>query len=197
MSQMIENPILRGFNPDPNILRVVDDYYIVTSTFEWFPGYQIHHSRDLVHWRLASRPLQRRSQLDLAGVPDSCGVWAPCLSHHDGVFYLLYTNVRSFDGPFLDTPSYVVTATDVLGEWSEPSFLNASGFDVSFFHDDDGRTWLTNMVVDHRGERFFGGIVLQEYDRERQRLVGEIHDIVSGTELGRTEGPHLYKRGGG
>ena len=66
----IKNPILRGFNPDPSILRVGDDYYIVTSTFEWFPGYQIHHSRDLRHWKLASRPLNRVSQLDMAGVPE-------------------------------------------------------------------------------------------------------------------------------
>lgn len=193
---MVENPILRGFNPDPNILRVGEDYYIVTSTFEWFPGYQIHHSRDLVHWQLVSRPLNRVSQLNMAGTPDSCGVWAPCLSHRDGVFYLLYTNVRSFDGPFIDTPNYLVTASDVLGPWSEPIFLNASGFDVSFFHDDDGRTWLTNMVVDHRGEALFGGIVLQEYDREQQKLVGGIHYIFRGTELGGTEGPHIYKRDG-
>ena len=191
----IENPILRGFNPDPNIVRVDDLYYIVTSTFEWFPGYQIHESRDLRHWRLIHRPLDRVSQLDMHGVPDSCGVWAPCLSHHEGVFYLLYSNVRSFDGPFKDTPNYLVTATDVRGPWSEPIFLNASGFDGSFFHDEDGRTWMSNMVVDHRGDRFFGGIVLQEYDRRAQRLVGEIHHIFDGTVLGRTEGPHLYKRG--
>ena len=80
------NPILRGFNPDPSIVRVGDDYYIATSTFEWFPGVQIHHSRDLVHWRLVARPLTRASQLDMRGDPDSCGVWAPCLTHADGCF---------------------------------------------------------------------------------------------------------------
>ena len=78
------NPILRGFNPDPSIVRVGDDYYIATSTFEWFPGVQIHHSRDLAHWRLVARPLNRASQLDMRGDPDSCGVWAPCLTHADG-----------------------------------------------------------------------------------------------------------------
>ena len=77
---VIRNPILRGFNPDPSIVRVGDDYYIATSTFEWFPGVQIHHSRDLVHWRLLTRPLTRASQLDMRGDPDSCGVWAPCLT---------------------------------------------------------------------------------------------------------------------
>lgn len=192
----IKNPILRGFNPDPNILRVGDDYYIVTSTFEWFPGYQIHHSRDLRHWKLVARPLNRVSQLDLLGVPDSCGVWAPCLTYSEGTFYLLFTNVRSFDGPWKDMPNFLVTSDDILGDWSDPIYLNASGFDASFFHDEDGRTWLTNMIMDHRNNTFFGGIVLQEYDKVQQKLVGEIHHIFPGTEFGRTEGPHIYKRNG-
>ena len=194
----IENPILRGFNPDPNILRVGADYYIVTSTFEWFPGYQIHHSHDLRHWKLVARPLNRVSQLDMAGVPDSGGVWAPCLTYNDGIFYLLYTNVRSFDGhwAFKDTPNYLVTTDDILGDWSDPIYLNSSGFDSSLFHDDDGRTWLVNMIMDHRQSRYFGGIVLQEYDKVKKKLVGDIHHIFEGTELGRTEGPHIYKLNG-
>ena len=92
----IRNPILPGFNPDPSIVRVGDDYYIATSTFEWFPGVQIHHSRDLVHWRLLTRPLNRASQLNMLGDPDSCGVWAPCLSYADGLFWLIYTDVKRF-----------------------------------------------------------------------------------------------------
>lgn len=194
----IQNPILRGFNPDPNIVRVGDDYYIVTSTFEWFPGYQIHHSRDLRHWKLITRPLKRVSQLDMLGTPDSCGVWAPCMSYKDGVFYLMFTNVRSFDGHWAmkDTPNYLVTTDDIMGDWSEPVFLNASGFDASLFHDDDGRSWLVNMLMDHRKNRFFGGVVLQEFDRDRKKLVGDIHYIFPGTDLGRTEGPHLYKHNG-
>lgn len=85
---MIENPVLRGFNPDPSFLRVGSDYYIATSTFEWYPGVQIHRSSDLVNWTLVSRPLRRASQLDMRGDPDSCGVWAPCLSFADGKFWL-------------------------------------------------------------------------------------------------------------
>lgn len=81
---LVTNPILPGFNPDPSILRVVDDYYIATSTFEWYPGVQIHHSPDLANWTLLRRPLNRKSQLDMRGNPDSCGVWAPCLSHDGG-----------------------------------------------------------------------------------------------------------------
>ena len=96
MTARIRNPILPGFNPDPSIVRVGDDYYIATSTFEWFPGVQIHHSRDLVHWRLLTRPLTRASQLNMLGDPDSCGVWAPCLTHADGLFYLIYTDVKRY-----------------------------------------------------------------------------------------------------
>ena len=92
----ITNPILPGFNPDPSILRVGEDYYIATSTFEWFPGVQIHHSRDLVNWRLLTRPLRRPSQLNMLGDPDSCGVWAPCLTYADGLFWLIYTDVKRF-----------------------------------------------------------------------------------------------------
>lgn len=83
----ITNPILPGFNPDPSILRVGDDYYIATSTFEWYPGVQIHHSKDLANWDLVCRPLTRKAQLDMRGEPDSCGVWAPDLSYSDGKFW--------------------------------------------------------------------------------------------------------------
>ncbi|MBB4802676.1 xylan 1,4-beta-xylosidase [Flavobacterium nitrogenifigens] len=191
---MIQNPILKGFNPDPSICRVGDDYYIATSTFEWFPGVQIHHSKDLKNWKVIAHPLNRISQLDMKGVPDSCGVWAPCLSHKNGIFYLVYTNVKSFDGVWKDTPNYVVTTNDILGDWSEPVYLTSAGFDGSFFHDNDGKTWYINMLVDHRKGKFFGGIELQEYDTLEKKLIGEIFYLTSGTNLGFTEGPHLYKR---
>src|SRR5438874_1963343 len=118
----ITNPILRGFNPDPSILRVGDDYYIATSTFEWYPGVQIHHSRDLVHWRLLTRPLRRASQLDLRGDPDSCGVWAPCLTHADGLFHLLVAEGGTFWGhavtmartPYIEAPSGVHPDAPIL-----------------------------------------------------------------------------------
>ncbi|MNO19971.1 Beta-xylosidase [compost metagenome] len=197
MSSGIVNPILKGFNPDPSIVRVGDDYYIATSTFEWFPGVQIHHSRDLKNWSLIAHPLVRRNQLDMLGNPDSGGVWAPCLSYHDGTFYLIYTDVKSHMGPFKDTHNYLVTATDILGPWSEPIYLNSSGFDPSLFHDEDGTKWLLNMVWDHRkGKNQFGGIVVQQYSEEQCKLQGPIHNIFRGTQLGLTEGPHLYKANG-
>ena len=196
MAKYIENPVLRGFNPDPAICRVKDDYYLVTSTFEWFPGCQIHHSRDLRHWQLIGRPLDRVSQLDMLGVPDSCGVWAPCLTYSAGIFYLVYTNVRSFQGEWKDLCNYLVTSADIRGPWSEPVYLNSSGFDPSLFHDEDGRSWLVNMLMDHRKQRLFGGIVLQEYDKSTHLMVGDPQPIFSGTEYGCTEGPHLYQRNG-
>jgi len=206
MSRTIRNPILRGFNPDPSIVRVGDDYYIATSTFEWFPGVQIHHSRDLIHWRLLARPLTRASQLDMRGEADSCGVWAPCLTHAEGRFHLIYTDVKRYgrtttagaSGASLrDFHNYLVTSARIDGDWSDPVYLNSSGFDPSLFHDDDGRKYLLNMLWDHRpGQNRFAGIVLQEYSPARQRLVGDRHVIFGGTAIGFTEGPHLYKRDG-
>jgi xylan 1,4-beta-xylosidase len=203
---VIRNPILRGFNPDPSIVRVGDDYYVATSTFEWFPGVQIHHSRDLVHWRLLTRPLTRASQLDMRGDPDSCGVWAPCLTYADGLFYLIYTDVKRYgrttvggaSGASLrDFHNYLVTSPRIDGDWSDPVYLNSSGFDPSLFHDDDGRKYLVNQLWDHRpGRNRFAGIVLQEYAPTERRLVGERRVIFEGTPLGLTEAPHLYKRGG-
>jgi xylan 1,4-beta-xylosidase len=203
---MIHNPILPGFNPDPSIVRVDDDYYIATSTFEWFPGVQIHHSRDLINWRLLTRPLKRASQLNMLGDPDSCGIWAPCLTYDDGLFYLVYTDVKRYGrttvggaagASLRDFHNYVVTSRTLEGDWSDPIYLNSSGFDPSLFHDDDGRKYLVNMLWDHRpGRNRFAGIVLQEYSAKEQKLVGRRQVIFEGTPLGFTEGPHLYKRNG-
>lgn len=193
---LIKNPILKGFNPDPSIIRVGEDYYIATSTFEWFPGVQIHHSKDLINWELVARPLNRISQLDMAGNPDSCGVWAPCLSYDNGTFYLVYSNVRSFNGVWKDTPNFLVTTKDIFSDWSEPIFLNSSGFDGSLFHDDNGRKWFTSMIVDHRKGKLFGGIILQEFNLEKERLIGDVYHIFEGSDLGITEAPHIYKRNG-
>ena len=203
---VIRNPILPGFNPDPSIVRVNDDYYIATSTFEWYPGVQIYHSRDLVHWRLLTRPLRRASQLNMLGDPDSCGVWAPCLTHADGLFHLIYTDVKRYgrtsvggaSGASLrDFHNYLVTSPTIDGEWSDPIYLNSSGFDPSLFHDDDGRKYVVNMLWDHRpGNNRFAGIVLQEYSPAARALVGERTLIFKGTPLGLTEAPHLYKRNG-
>jgi xylan 1,4-beta-xylosidase len=193
----VRNPILPGFNPDPSICRVGEDYYIATSTFEWFPGVQVHHSRDLVHWRLLTHPLGRLSQLDLRGCPHSAGVWAPCLSHDGERFWLIYTNTRHWGRHWWDSPNFAVHASEITGPWSEPVFLNCSGFDPSMFHDEDGRKWLVNMRLDNRpGRDKFSGIELQEFYPEAGQMVGPVHLIWKGTERGVTEGPHLYRRDG-
>jgi len=193
----LTNPILPGFNPDPSILRVGEDYYIATSTFEWYPGVQIHHSRDLANWELVTRPLTRKSQLDMRGDPDSCGIWAPCLSYADGLFWLIYTDVKRKDGSFKDAHNYLVTAPSIEGPWSDPIYMNSSGFDPSLFHDDDGRKWFVNMLWDHRVRPLlFAGIALQEYNHKAQKLVGPVKNIYKGTDLKLVEGPHLYKRNG-
>ena len=200
---MIRNPILPGFNPDPSICRVGEDYYIATSTFEWYPGVQIHGSRDLVNWRLVARPLNRAALLDMRGNPDSCGVWAPALSHADGRFWLVYTDVKRLDGNFKDAHNYITTCESVDGEWSDPIYVNSSGFDPSLFHDGDGRKWFLNMQWNHRGSGTggnpahdsFDGILLQEWHPERG-LLGDATNIFAGTARGLTEAPHLFRRNG-
>ncbi|MBL0373129.1 glycoside hydrolase family 43 protein [Rhizobium sp. KVB221] len=201
---MIKNPILPGFNPDPSIVRVGEDYYIATSTFEWYPGVQIHHSRDLANWTLLTRPLSRESQLDMRGNPDSCGVWAPCLSYADGLFWLVYTDVKRFDGSFKDAHNYIVTAEKIEGPWSDPIYVNSAGFDPSLFHDDDGRKWFIQMQWNHRPEAHntngwhtaFDGILCQEWDPVDKKLIGPRFNIFGGTDLGLVEGAHIFRKNG-
>jgi len=200
---MIRNPILPGFNPDPSFCRVGEDYYIATSTFEWYPGVQIHHSRDLVNWRLVSRPLNRAALLDMRGEPDSCGIWAPCLSHADGQFWLVYTDVKRYDGSFKDAPNYITTCQTIDGEWTDPWFVKNAGFDPSLYHDDDGRKYFMNMQWNHRGpgtggnpsHASFDGILMQEWSPDGG-LAGPARNIWPGTDRGLTEAPHIFKRNG-
>ena len=122
----------------------------------------------------------------MLGDPDSCGVWAPDLTYADGRFYLVYTDVKRYgrttvagaSGASLrDFHNYLVTSTDIAGDWSDPVYLNSSGFDPSLFHDDDGKKYLLNMLWDHRpGQNRFAGIVSQEFSAAEQRLVGERRD---------------------
>ena len=157
-----------------------------------------------MNWRLVTRPLNRASQLDLRGEPDSCGVWAPCLSHADGLFWLIYTDVKRYDGNFKDAHNYLVTAPAITGPWSDPIYMNSSGFDPSLFHDDDGRKWFVNQQWKHSTDSVggrprgtaFDGILCQEYDPVARRLTGPIRNIFAGSPLALVEGPHLFKRDG-
>lgn len=192
----IQNPILKGFHPDPSIIRVGEDYYIATSTFEWWPGVRLHHSRDLKHWELIEAPLNRMSQLDLRGVGASQGIWAPCLTYDKGTFYLVYTVVKSFYCNMYDTENYLVTARDIHGPWSEPIALNNFGFDPSLFHDEDGRKYMVSMVTDHRvPKKYAGRLVLQEYDAANKKMTGPVREIYQAERIF-LEGPHIFKRNG-
>ena len=194
----ITNPVIRGFNPDPSIIRVKDDYYIATSTFEWWPGIQLHHSRDLVNWRLVNHAITRKSMLNLRGVPDSGGIWAPSLSYADEQFFLVFANVRTCGKgmPYKDMHVYITTAEDICGQWSKPVRLNSIGFDPALFHDDDGRKWLLNMMWDYRKDNFsFAGIVIQEYDNKRQTLFGPPIRILQKDKIV-CEGPKMFKKDG-
>ena len=141
---MIHNPILPGFHPDPSIIRVEDDFYLVTSTFEWFPGIPLYHSKDLKHWQLVDHLLKTPKQADLLGVEQSRGVWAPGLSYdeQEGRFYLTYSVVHSRNNWLFDVDNYLMWTDDIRGEWSDPVYVNSSGFDPFIFHDDDGSKWI-------------------------------------------------------
>ncbi len=193
---MIHNPVLRGFHPDPSIVRVGEDYYLANSTFEWFPGVRLFHSRDLSHWQPVGHALTRRSQLELRGIPDSGGLWAPSISHDGERFYLVVCHVRTRSIPFKDMRVMLYTAEQIEGPWSDGVYLGGSGFDPSIFHDPNtGRKWLVNIQWDYRGgQPRFGGIVIREYDPSRQRLVGPQFTILTKPQL--IEGPNLYYHDG-
>ena len=189
---MIENPILRGFNPDPTIIRIGAEYYIATSTFEWWPGVCIYHSRDLKHWELHSHPLNRMSQLDMTGVPNGGGIWAPCLTYDGKTVYLVYTNVRE-RGPMMQNENYLVTTDDINGAWSEPVYLNSLGFDPSLFHDRNGKKWLLSLDNHYRKNQRFNGLFIQEYDPGQKKLTGETHRLYTEPHGELVEGSHLYQ----
>ena len=195
MMAELTNPVLKGFHPDPSFLCVGQDWYLATSTFEWWPGVKLFHSRDLAHWERLPAPLTRQSQLDLTGVADSGGVWAPHLSWCDGKFYLIYSNVHNFGGTFYDVDNYLVTASDIRGPWSEPVFLNSSGFDPSLFHAPDGRKYLLNMAAEYRTWKVrFAGIMMQEYSEAEQRLIGEPRMLWRGRRISTCVSDSAMKR---
>jgi xylan 1,4-beta-xylosidase len=188
----IKNPILPGFHPDASACQVGDDYYIATSTFEWWPGICIYHSRDLANWKLVSRPVR----MTFYGVESSGGLWAPHLSWADDRFWLAITDVHTRTG-FKDTINYLTTCGTIDGNWTEPVYINSSGFDPALFHDDDGRKYFLDMLWDYRpGKSGFAGIVMQEFDPVSMKLVGKKKEVFEVTSLGVAEGPLILKKDG-
>lgn len=190
-----QNPVLGGFYPDPSICRVGTDYYLVNSSFAYAPGVPVFHSRDLAHWEQIGNVLERDSQLRLDGQEISRGIFAPTIRYHEGVYYVITTNV-SYGGTF------VVTATDPAGPWSDPMELGdgAAGIDPSLFFDDDGRCYYVGTRPNPQGTVYDGDweIWLQELDLEHMRLTGESMAIWKGAAKHAIwpEGPHLYKKDG-
>lgn len=187
------NPILPGFYPDPSICRVGEDYYLVTSSFAYYPGVPIFHSRDLVHWEQLGHILDRPSQLDLGDVEQSRGIFAPTIRYHNGTYYMITTNVSKGG-------NFVVTAENPAGPWSDPYWLEAPGIDPSLFFDEDGRAYYTGTRPAPEGEKYYGNweIWLQELDLKTMKLVGESYSLWRGAmrDVVWPEGPHIYKING-
>jgi alpha-N-arabinofuranosidase len=188
------NPVISGFAPDPSICRSGDDFYLVNSTFEYFPGIPVYHSRDLVNWTLIGHAIHDPAQANLSAVKSSDGIHASTIRCHGGRFYVITTN--NIDGSLVN---FILTADDPAGPWSAPHVLeDAPGIDPSLFFDDDGRTWYVGNHVPPDPE--FDGqaeIWLQELDPDRMALVGDKHYLWRGCCGGVwAEGPHIYKRDG-
>lgn len=180
-------PILPGFHPDPTICRVGDDYYLATSSFEYFPGAPIFHSTDLVSWRQIGNILDRRSQFRTGTEGPSTGIYGPTLRHHDGRFWFATTNVSSFDDG-----QVIVHAEDPAGPWSEPIFVpEAIGIDPDLAWDDDGTCYLT--WHDLNFERGGKGVLQAPIDLNSGRLLEQPYPLWQGSGLPAAEGPHLHR----
>ena len=191
------NPILAGFYPDPSLVRVGEDYYLVNSTFSWFPGIPVFHSRDLVHWRQIGNAIDRPDQLDFSGLTISKGVFAPAITWHDGTFYIVNTCVDCGG-------NFVITAKDPAGPWSDPVWLpTVEGIDPSLFFDDDGSAWIINNRAP-AGPALYDGhraLWLERFDPVGLKMLGNPKMVVDGgIDPSKRpiwiEGPHIYKRGG-
>ncbi|MBQ8200447.1 MAG: family 43 glycosylhydrolase [Clostridia bacterium] len=179
-----ENPILRGFHPDPSICRVGEDFYLVVSSFEYFPGLPVYHSRDLVNWRHIGNCLQRAEEFPLLEVGDSGGVWAPTIRWHEGVFYVTATLEKY--------GNFIVTAEDPAGTWSSPVWLpEIGGIDPSIYFEDGHTYYCTNEALTSRE-----AISLSEIDVSTGRVIGQRRELWSGTGAHFLEAPHLYRIGG-
>lgn len=190
----MKNPILSGFYPDPSICRVNDDFYLVTSSFELFPGVPIFHSTDLAHWEQIGHVLDRKSQLHIEAGSFHGGIFAPTIRYHQGIFYLITTNVSG-------KGNFIVTATEPAGPWSEPHWIdNAEGIDPSLFFDDDGKAYYTGtrMLLNEDGGWTGSEIWLSEIDLVNMCLVGEKTGLWKGAlnNAVAPEAPHIYKKDG-
>lgn len=168
------NPIIAGMNPDPSVCRVKDDYYLVTSTFYWFPGVPIYHSKDLINWELIGYALSEKSQLNL---DKGTGIYAATIRYNDGKFYVITTNRRNGE-------NFFVSATDPRGKWSDPIWVDQRGIDPSLYFE-NGKVYCQSTISD--------GIIQTEIDINTGKLLTEPKLIWRGSGIRSQEGPHLYK----
>jgi len=195
-SKMIRNPILPGFYPDPSICRVGDDFYLVNSSFAFFPALPLFHSTDLVQWKQIGNVLDRTGQLPLDGARATRGLFAPTIRYNKGTFYVVCTNVDNGG-------NFFVSATNPEGPWSDPVWLpEAEGIDPSLFFDDDGRVWYTGTRPAPEGPAYSGNweIWIREIDltAKKDNFRGEAHGIWRGAlrDCIWPEGPHIYRKDG-
>jgi len=189
------SPILAGFYPDPSILRVSQDYYLVNSSFAWYPGVPIFHSRDLVDWEQIGFVLSRPEQLPLSGAGVSGGIFAPNIRYHNGRYYMITTNVSGVG-------NFYVTAENPAGPWSNPVALpEIQGIDPSFFFDDNGKAYIVHNGVPPDNKPLYSGhraLYLFPFDVESGKVSGPGKIIVNGgTDIAKKpvwiEGPHIFK----
>lgn len=191
-----KNPILSGFYPDPSICRVDDTFYMVNSSFEWFPGLPIHKSKDLVNWQKIGHGLYRSDQIVYKdGLKNSNGIFAPSIRYHEGTFYIITTMVGQ-------KGNFIITAKNPSGPWSNPMWIkDAPGIDPSLFWDEDGRCYYTGAgIIDKTQSEWPGknGVWMQEIDPDKGILIGEKKQLTYGhaSNARWAEGPHLFKING-
>jgi alpha-N-arabinofuranosidase len=184
-----KNPIIPGFNPDPSICRTGNDYYLVTSSFEYFPGVPVYHSTDMVNWQQIGHCLTRDTQLPVQKCPASGGIWAPTIRYHEGVFYMVTTNVSN-------KGNFYVTSKDPSGEWSEPFWVDQGGIDPTIYWDEDGKSYFISTGHTSSNGTYKDGIVLSEINLKTGKRITEPIVIWQGTGGRYPEGPHIYKKDG-
>ena len=184
-SLMYRNPIIPGYNPDPSICRVGNEFYIANSTFEFFPGVPIYRSTNLVNWELINHCLNRREQLELEGCRNSGGIYAPTIRYHEGTFFMITTNVTH-------KGNFIVYTNDIRGEWSNPVWIDQGGIDPSLFWDDDNKCYYcsTGTIGGIRG------IVAFEINPFTGEILSDKKIISIGCGGQCAEGPHIYKKDG-
>jgi len=186
----LPNPLIPGFNPDPSVVRVGDDYYVCTSTFEYLPGLPIYHSKDMINWKTIGHVVTTEHQLESANIPTNGGAWAPTIRHHDGVFYVVVTDA-------MGRGTLMFTATDPAGPWSDGIVTNISGIDPDIFWDEDGTCYATFSGLQLTGKEFGKHLGIQQakLDTTTGQLLEEPRSIWSGVGGMFPEAPHIYKIG--